>query len=615
MNKYLLLLYFFAFSSLRLHAQINAYARVVSISGTTLTLANVNETYHTFNVGEKAIIMQMQDDVIGTNTADNASFGDCAAIGSAGLYEVVTITNKSLPNLEVSVLSNTYNTCANCRVQIVSFRRLGNPNYTTTANITALNWDGNIGGIIAMEVPGTLTLNHNISADGAGFRGGNRSNNYYDGSYGCYPTPYRVNSTNHAFKGEGIYRNTSATYNNARAKIINGGGGGNHINAGGGGGGNFTAGGRGGPGWNGTAPGCPVATGGYGYGGIALSPYISVNRLFMGGGGGGGQMNNTAGTNGGNGGGIIFLKANTLVTTGVCASRSITANGLNAANSGIDGSGGAGAGGSIVLQVENFSLLASCPLIVSANGGNGGTVVASTHGAGGAGGQGAIMASAASQPANSTFQTLNGNPGCNNSSNPCNSFAGSASGSNNQGIFFLGYGTPLPVHSWNFQAEYITDLNNIILSWQNDDMNFQGTFQILKSYDGLSWSVLQDNIFTNSQNAIATYEKIDDQVAPINYYQLVFKDWNGNITQSEVKIVKIPSQLKIFPNPFQQEIHIEENLDYNHIAVYNQLGQMIYNCSIEPSHTIFTEEWHSGFYWIKLYHTNGNYITFKFFKN
>lgn len=54
---------------------INAYARVTAISGNTLTLSNVNETSHTFNVGEKAILIQMQANVIGSNTADNASFG------------------------------------------------------------------------------------------------------------------------------------------------------------------------------------------------------------------------------------------------------------------------------------------------------------------------------------------------------------------------------------------------------------------------------------------------------------------------------------------------------------------------------------------------------------
>ncbi len=40
---------------------VNAYAKVTAISGKVLTVKNVNETFHTFNIGEKVIVMQMQD--------------------------------------------------------------------------------------------------------------------------------------------------------------------------------------------------------------------------------------------------------------------------------------------------------------------------------------------------------------------------------------------------------------------------------------------------------------------------------------------------------------------------------------------------------------------------
>src|SRR5579872_5718945 len=65
---------------------INAYAKVTAVSGSVLTLSNINQTYHTFAVGEQVILIQMQDNVIGGNTANNASFGSISAIGSAGLY-------------------------------------------------------------------------------------------------------------------------------------------------------------------------------------------------------------------------------------------------------------------------------------------------------------------------------------------------------------------------------------------------------------------------------------------------------------------------------------------------------------------------------------------------
>lgn len=48
-------------------------------------------------------------------------------------------------------------------------------NFSTTSNITALDWNGNVGGVVAIEVPGTLTLNHSITANAAGFTGGSVS--------------------------------------------------------------------------------------------------------------------------------------------------------------------------------------------------------------------------------------------------------------------------------------------------------------------------------------------------------------------------------------------------------------------------------------------------------
>ena len=73
------------------------------------------------------IIMQMQDDVIGANTANNSSFGDLSDIQNAGYYEIVTISSHTesagIPSTItiVETLSATFNTGANSSVQIISF--------------------------------------------------------------------------------------------------------------------------------------------------------------------------------------------------------------------------------------------------------------------------------------------------------------------------------------------------------------------------------------------------------------------------------------------------------------------------------------------------------------
>ena len=319
---------------------INAYAKVTSIAGTVANVSNVNEAAHSFEDNEWVILIQMQDDVIGTTT-DVASFGDLGAINSAGSYEIIQISTHTevagLPSTVTfhSTPVNSYNTGANSSVQIVTYRAYGSPNYTTTSNMTSLPWDGNIGGVISFNVDGILTLDHDIDADGDGFRGGATNGG---GSTGCTGSSnFRLSSTaNFADKGEGIYKDTDPTYEAGRGRILNGGGGGNSHNAGGAGGGNLTGGGTGGPGW----PTCTPSAGGIG--GLNLSADVAANRVFMGGGGGSGEGNNGLATGGANGGGIVIIKA-IEVTTTTCVNRSITANAESiTAGSGNDGAGGGG---------------------------------------------------------------------------------------------------------------------------------------------------------------------------------------------------------------------------------------------------------------------------------
>jgi hypothetical protein len=266
-------------------AVTDAYGCTKSAEG---SVTNVNQTSHTFTVGGTVIIMQMQDDVIGTNTTNIAAFGNLGAIANAGVYEIGIISARSpaagTPTTITfsSPLAGTYNTGTNSSLQLITLRDLG-ANYTTTATISGLVWDGNVGGVIGIQVTNTLTLNNSISANGIGFAGGTKNPNGYTA---CESTTYATAiATRYSGKGEGIYKRTNATFAGARGKIINGGGGGNDVNSGGGGGGNFSAGGSGGLGWVPAGTGCSPSVGGLG--GISLNGQTSATRIFMGGGGGG----------------------------------------------------------------------------------------------------------------------------------------------------------------------------------------------------------------------------------------------------------------------------------------------------------------------------------------
>lgn len=142
---------------------INGYASVNSIAGSVLTISNVDESSGTFEDGDELIIIQIQDSVIGSNILNDSDFGKLGVISSAGLYEVATISSHiEVAGTPTSItlsgsLTNTYNLNNNSSVQIITFPELGSPNYVS-GNISAKNWDGTTGGVVAFQVSGKLTI-------------------------------------------------------------------------------------------------------------------------------------------------------------------------------------------------------------------------------------------------------------------------------------------------------------------------------------------------------------------------------------------------------------------------------------------------------------------------
>ncbi len=571
---------------------INGYAKVSSIAGNVFTISTTAghqsevAVTGTFNVGEKIIIMQMQDDVIGANTANNVNFGDLGTIQSAGLYEVATITAVSRgANLNSVTISgstlNTYNTTTNSSLQIITYPKLGSPDFTTTSDMTCLAWNGNIGGILVFFVDGVFTLQHRLNVNERGFRGGVVSTNFFVAVDCTGNTRYLSNSVNDAAKGEGIYKNTNTNFERSRGKILSGGGGGNVVNAGGGGGGNFSSGGAGGAGWNSTPTGCSPSVGGVE--GIGLSSSISVGRIFMGGAGGGGQQNNSVATAGGEGGGIILLKANELRTGATCASAiSITANGETVPASGNDGGGGGGAGGSIVIQVDAWNISAACPIAINANGGNGSSINSSTHGGGGGGGQGAIFYSIARPSTNTTTTTNIGTGGCNNSSSPCNSQAANGGGANNSGIFDNAV-SPLPVTLiyWNASLKN----QSVVLDWAtiNEEVKF---YEVEKSVGNIADFVKIAQVLPKNQVNITNYQVVDknfnENKGKTTYYRLKIMENNGIFNYSKVISVSnnnlVINDLQIYPNPFENEFYIKgiaANAEIEKIVVSDMYGRII----------------------------------------
>lgn len=352
-----------------------------------------------FNPGDQVLLIQMKGATV--NLTNTAAFGSISNYGAAGNYEKLTIASVTGLNV-VFTSSLQFNYDPAAALQLVKFPVYNN--VTVNGLLTALAWDGSVGGVLVFECTGTLTLSANIDVSTLGFRGGASATNSTDYPP-CGGADYYYGGTvylNGAPKGEGIAM-TAAGYELGKGAWANGGGGGNSHNGGGGGGSNAGAGGFGGNDYSGCGgTGIPRGIGGY-----ALNNSLGA-KIFMGGGGGGGQQNNNVGTAGANGGGIIMIRAAQIVGNNF----SILSNGANAlptTGSGNDGAGGGGGGGSIQLTVPSYS----GNLTVSANGGSGGNMIATAeeHAPGGGAGGGLLCFSVASIPASVTRTVTGGTSG------------------------------------------------------------------------------------------------------------------------------------------------------------------------------------------------------------
>ncbi len=335
---------------------INAYTLVERISECD-GLLQVEDASN-FTVGMAILVVQMQGAAI--NQTNTSTFGNITNLEGAGLYERNEITNINGNEIKLkNTLLHNYNT--NIGVQLVSIPSYDNASVTNT--LAAQAWNGQTGGVLAIEVMGTLNVTGVIDAGGRGFRGGRGSINVTDTCssviFGGFINGYfsELDNWRGAQKGEGI-----ADYPNrreaGRGPLANGGGGGNDHKTGGGGGSHHTIGGQGGE-----LDAMGACRGNFpGIGGIALPQ--EINRIFMGGGGGGGHGNTRGATNGGNGGGIIIIFADRIVGNGI-----VRAAGQNAADALGDGAGGGGAGGTIVLVANTVT----GNILLDVSGGDGGS--------------------------------------------------------------------------------------------------------------------------------------------------------------------------------------------------------------------------------------------------
>jgi gliding motility-associated-like protein len=361
---------------------VNKYTPVISLD-LCKNIINVEDAAE-FNIGDTVLMIQMKGAAI--DSTNTAAFGSITDYKNAGNYEFNYVKSKNGNSIELlNILIRQYD-FPNGKVQLIRVPYYINANFDKV--VTCLPWDGSKGGVLALNVANTLTLNANIDISNRGFRGGIPVRNV---NYVCDVDSFYVVNINGAYaaaKGEGI-ANSNRLY--ARGKLANGGGGGNSTNAGGAGGGNAGTGGAGGKQFVHVVPVCNSNFTNGGIGGVGLNYSNAANKIFPGGGGGAGHDNEAMTAKAGNGGAIAIISANSIVPN----SYSIVSNGGTPVNftpgTQEDGRSGGGSGGTVLL---NYTTLTAA-LPVEVKGGNGDFTTASNpttgvHGPGGGGGGGMV---------------------------------------------------------------------------------------------------------------------------------------------------------------------------------------------------------------------------------
>lgn len=227
---------------------------------------------------------------------------------NAGKWEFARVEDYSGTTLTLTTaLTNSYSSSGNNRAQVRVVPQYNNVTVYSGGTWTAKPWNGYTGGILAVLVKGTLTVNGTITATGKGFRGGVEGHD------------------DHGWTGEG----TTFSVENIADPVGNGGGS-SHVSSAGGG----------------------HAETIYGNEGtIGSSEGTSdLTTMVFGGGGAGGSSYNTDGA-GGIGGGIVFVSSKTISVNG-----QMTSAGTNGGNTMNGRPGAGGAGGSILLKSQNVAL-------------------------------------------------------------------------------------------------------------------------------------------------------------------------------------------------------------------------------------------------------------------
>ncbi len=178
--------------------------------------------------------------------------------------------------------------------------------------------------------------------------------------------------------------------------------------------------------------------------------------------------------------------------------------------------------------------------------------------------------------------------------------------------------TPMPVGLLYFNASNLKE--NVLLQWSTAFEKDNKEFQLERSLDGINFETIHIEYGTGNSSQNKNYSYLDKKIGRGEnaYYRLKQVDLNGATTYSSIITIESEAlDIKIYPNPSQDVLHIDFNKIPEEIIVTDILGNVIAKLSsaqLTLATTLQTIEWKKGIYFIEVINT-GETKNYKVVKN
>lgn len=167
---------------------------------------------------------------------------------------------------------------------------------------------------------------------------------------------------------------------------------------------------------------------------------------------------------------------------------------------------------------------------------------------------------------------------------------------------------PLAIELINFTANEAED-SRTLLAWQTATETNNAYFTVERSRDGKNFKNIATIPGAGNSTTTKSYQVWDERPDKgLNYYRLKQTDFDGTYSYSSVEVVKIKSEITIYPNPVrEQSLHIEaKSPEQLEIVFLNSVGQPVQVSSEITSQTINyqTQALPKGIYYLKIKNEN-----------